>query len=136
MTDTDFWNKIAAKYAARPVDDPAAYEALDRLFASQNDSERLADVLERRMEVEPEVEARVEVGDPARLTLDAYGDMTFSGKVRRVGAYVLDLDPARVNTEMVELTALGEDDVTVVRDLVARHRDETDSAVAAAGSPP
>jgi tetratricopeptide (TPR) repeat protein len=42
--------------------DPAAYGALDRLFASQNDSERLADVLERRMEVEPEVDARVEVG--------------------------------------------------------------------------
>lgn len=36
--------------------------------------------------------ARVEVGDPARLTLDAYGDMKFSGKVRRVGAYVLDLE--------------------------------------------
>ncbi|MGD8234849.1 MAG: efflux RND transporter periplasmic adaptor subunit [Chromatiales bacterium] len=36
--------------------------------------------------------ARVEVGFPARLTLDAYGDMKFSGKVRRVGAYVLDLE--------------------------------------------
>ena len=36
--------------------------------------------------------ARVEVGFPARLTLDAYGDMKFSGEVRRVGAYVLDLE--------------------------------------------
>ncbi|MEJ2310219.1 MAG: efflux RND transporter periplasmic adaptor subunit [Gammaproteobacteria bacterium] len=36
--------------------------------------------------------ASVEIGDPARLTLDAYGDMKFSGKVRRVGAYVLDLE--------------------------------------------
>jgi tetratricopeptide (TPR) repeat protein len=43
-------------------DDPAAYEALDRLFASVNDSERLADVLERRMQVEPETEDRVDVG--------------------------------------------------------------------------
>lgn len=43
-------------------DDPAAYEALDRLFASVNDSERLADVLERRMQVEPEAEVRVDVG--------------------------------------------------------------------------
>lgn len=36
--------------------------------------------------------ARVEMGFPARLTLDAYGDMKFSGEVRRVGAYVLDLE--------------------------------------------
>jgi tetratricopeptide (TPR) repeat protein len=43
-------------------DDPAAYEALDRLFASVNDSERLADVLERRLTVESESEVRVEVG--------------------------------------------------------------------------
>jgi len=43
-------------------DDGAAYEALDRLFASVNDSERLADVLERRMAIEDEVEVRVEVG--------------------------------------------------------------------------
>ncbi|KPK53376.1 MAG: hypothetical protein AMJ63_06630 [Myxococcales bacterium SG8_38_1] len=42
--------------------DGAAYEALDRLFASVNDSERLADVLERRMEIESEPEVRIEVG--------------------------------------------------------------------------
>ena len=43
-------------------DDGAAFAALDRLFASVNDSERLADVLERRMELEEEPEDRVEVG--------------------------------------------------------------------------
>ncbi|MBW2718612.1 MAG: tetratricopeptide repeat protein, partial [Deltaproteobacteria bacterium] len=43
-------------------DDLTAYVALDRLFTSVNDSERLADVLERRMELEEEAEVRVEVG--------------------------------------------------------------------------
>jgi tetratricopeptide (TPR) repeat protein len=48
--------------ASEKPDDGAAYAALDRLFASVNDSERLADVLERRMELEAEPEVRVEVG--------------------------------------------------------------------------
>ena len=48
--------------AGEKPDDVAAYVALDRLFASANDSERLADVLERRMELEEEAEVRVEVG--------------------------------------------------------------------------
>jgi len=48
--------------ASEKPDDGAAYAALDRLFASANDSERLADVLERRMELEDEPEVRVEVG--------------------------------------------------------------------------
>ncbi|NNE17329.1 MAG: tetratricopeptide repeat protein, partial [Myxococcales bacterium] len=43
-------------------DDAEAYQALDRLFASVNDSERLADVLERRMQLEEEPEVRVELG--------------------------------------------------------------------------
>jgi tetratricopeptide (TPR) repeat protein len=43
-------------------DDGAAYEALDRLFASANESERLAEVLERRMQLEEEPDVRVEVG--------------------------------------------------------------------------
>jgi len=48
--------------AGENPDDGVAYEALDRLFASVNDSERLADVLERRMEIESDPEVRVEVG--------------------------------------------------------------------------
>ncbi|MGB5704407.1 MAG: tetratricopeptide repeat protein, partial [Polyangiales bacterium] len=48
--------------AGENPDDGAAYEALDRLFASVNDSERLAEVLERRMEIESESEVRIEVG--------------------------------------------------------------------------
>jgi len=43
-------------------EDPTAYEALDRLFTAANDSERLADVLEQRLALEPEPEARVEIG--------------------------------------------------------------------------
>ncbi|MGA7690106.1 MAG: glutamate synthase large subunit [Jiangellales bacterium] len=46
-------------------------------------------------------------------------------------AYVLDLDPGKVNLEMVELTALDDDDVATLRDLVTRHGHETGSAVAA-----
>ena len=48
--------------AGENPDDGAAYEALDRLFASVNDSERLAEVLERRMEIDSESEVRIEVG--------------------------------------------------------------------------
>lgn len=48
--------------AGESPDDPNAYVALDRLFASVNDSERLADVLERRMEIETEPEVVVELG--------------------------------------------------------------------------
>jgi tetratricopeptide (TPR) repeat protein len=43
-------------------EDAAAYAALDRLFVSANDAKRLADVLERRLEIEWEPEVRVEVG--------------------------------------------------------------------------
>ncbi|HEX6970091.1 MAG TPA: glutamate synthase large subunit [Micromonosporaceae bacterium] len=46
-------------------------------------------------------------------------------------AYVWRLDPCRVNPELVELTALTEEERVVVHDLVARHFAETDSAVAA-----
>jgi len=45
-------------------------------------------------------------------------------------AYVLDLDPRRLNTELVDPLPLEADDVRVVRDLLARHRAETGSAVA------
>jgi len=48
--------------ASEKPDDRAAYVALDRLFASVNDSVRLADVLERRMQIEQEPEVQVEVG--------------------------------------------------------------------------
>ncbi len=46
-------------------------------------------------------------------------------------AYLLDAVPGRVNTEMVDLLPLDIDDVAVVRDLLVRHGEETDSAVAA-----
>jgi golgin subfamily B member 1 len=48
--------------ASEKPDDGAAYAALDRLFASVNDSVRLADVLERRMDLEEDPEVRVEIG--------------------------------------------------------------------------
>ncbi len=46
-------------------------------------------------------------------------------------AYVLDLDPGVVNREMVDVEELGPDDERVLADLVARHGEETGSAVAA-----
>jgi tetratricopeptide (TPR) repeat protein len=48
--------------AAENPEDVVAYAALDRLFVSANDARRLADVLERRIQIEREPEVRVEVG--------------------------------------------------------------------------
>jgi glutamate synthase (NADPH) large chain len=45
-------------------------------------------------------------------------------------AYVLDLRPVRVNSDLVDLQPLDADDATLVRELVQRHRTETESAVA------
>ena len=47
-------------------------------------------------------------------------------------AYVLDLDPALVNGELVDLSPLRPADVDVLRGLVEQHHEATDSAVAAA----
>ncbi|MBM6399475.1 glutamate synthase large subunit [Phycicoccus sonneratiae] len=46
-------------------------------------------------------------------------------------AYVLDLDPARVNPELVDLRPLRAEDELVVHDLLERHHRWTDSSVAA-----
>ena len=45
-------------------------------------------------------------------------------------AYVLDLEADRVNPEMVDLEALGSDDIEIVREILTRHADETDSPLA------
>jgi glutamate synthase (NADPH/NADH) large chain len=45
-------------------------------------------------------------------------------------AYLLDAVPGRVNPEMVDLLPLDDDDVAVVRDLLVRHQEETESDVA------
>ena len=45
-------------------------------------------------------------------------------------AYVLDLDVNRVNPELVDLEPLSTEHEVIVRDLLARHRDETGSEVA------
>jgi glutamate synthase (NADPH/NADH) large chain len=47
-------------------------------------------------------------------------------------AYVLDLDPAHVNTGLVEIEALDADDIGWLHDVVRRHHEETGSTVAAA----
>jgi glutamate synthase (NADPH/NADH) large chain len=47
-------------------------------------------------------------------------------------AYLLDPDPARVNTEMADLEPLAEQDADFLRELIRRHQAETGSAVAAA----
>jgi glutamate synthase (NADPH/NADH) large chain len=46
-------------------------------------------------------------------------------------AYLLDPDPARVNTEMADLEPLGADDADVLAELIRRHLAETGSVVAA-----
>ncbi|MDX1873448.1 glutamate synthase large subunit [Mycolicibacterium sp. 120266] len=45
-------------------------------------------------------------------------------------AFVLGLDPAKVNTEMVELQRLEPEDLSWLHDVVARHAQYTDSTVA------
>ncbi len=45
-------------------------------------------------------------------------------------AFVLDLDPDRVNPELVELTPLTEAEQEALHELVLKHAKETDSAVA------
>ena len=47
-------------------------------------------------------------------------------------AFVLDLEPSHVNPEMVDLDPLDESDEAALLDVVTRHHEETDSAVAAA----
>jgi glutamate synthase (NADPH/NADH) large chain len=47
-------------------------------------------------------------------------------------AYVLDLDAGKVNGEMVDVEVLSDEDREFLRDVVARHQTETESAVAAA----
>ncbi|KIH97331.1 glutamate synthase [Streptomonospora alba] len=46
-------------------------------------------------------------------------------------AYVLDLDPERVNSGMVDLDPLDDDDRVFLRDILDRHREATGSTVAA-----
>jgi glutamate synthase (NADPH/NADH) large chain len=46
-------------------------------------------------------------------------------------AFVLDLDPGRVNRELVDLEAPDEADMEMLYDVVSRHQELTDSAVAA-----
>ncbi|HEY0486533.1 MAG TPA: glutamate synthase large subunit [Mycobacteriales bacterium] len=46
-------------------------------------------------------------------------------------AYILGLDPGRVNTEMVDLETPTAEELDELRGIVARHRDETGSVVAA-----
>ena len=47
-------------------------------------------------------------------------------------AFVVDLDPARVNTEMVDVETPSDSELDEIRDLVRRHAEETGSTVAAA----
>lgn len=45
-------------------------------------------------------------------------------------AFVLDLDPAKVNPEMVELDAVEGDDLAVLEGVIRRHVEETESSLA------
>lgn len=59
--------------------------------------------------------AGVRVGQPARVTLDAFGERRFRGQVRRVADYVLDAEK-QARTVDVEVEFLDPDDI---RDLLA-----------------
>jgi len=59
--------------------------------------------------------AGVRTAQPARVSLDAFGDRRFSGQVRRVADYVLDIEK-QARTVDVEVEFLDPDDI---RDLVA-----------------
>lgn len=53
--------------------------------------------------------AAVRIGLPARITLDAFGKESFAGKVRRIGAYVIDVEKqARTVDVEVEFDNKGE----------------------------
>jgi glutamate synthase (NADPH/NADH) large chain len=45
-------------------------------------------------------------------------------------AYVLDLRSNRVNTELVDLLPVGEEDAEMLSELIRQHRTQTESAVA------
>ncbi len=45
-------------------------------------------------------------------------------------AFVLDLRPNRVNTDMVDLLPLSEEDAVLLNGLIQQHRTETESATA------
>jgi HlyD family secretion protein len=59
--------------------------------------------------------AGVKIGQPARITLDAFGKRRFNGKVRRVADFVLDVEK-QARTVDVEVEFLDPDDI---QDLLA-----------------
>jgi len=74
--------------------DVVAYEALDRLYSEQGKREELAEVLGRRLEVEPEVETRAEVG----LRLASLYETQLGRPIDAIDALtqVLELSPSRL----------------------------------------
>ena len=74
-------------------DDPIALESLDRLFAGSSNFERLAEILPRRMEVEDDVDTKVEVG----LRLGQLANTQLKRPADAIDAYlrVLDLSPGQ-----------------------------------------
>ncbi len=58
--------------------------------------------------------ARIRVGQPARISLDAFGDRVFQGKVKRIAPYVLDREK-QARTVDVEADFL---DAEVTRDML------------------
>ncbi|MDX6320859.1 MAG: glutamate synthase large chain [Propionibacteriaceae bacterium] len=64
------------------------------------------------------------------LVLGATGRNVAAGMSGGEG-YFLDLDRAKLNTEMVDPLQPDEDDLELIKNLITRHQEETDSAVAA-----
>jgi len=58
-----------------------------------------------------EVDApEIALGMPARIRMDAFGDLSFEGKVRRIAAYVLDLEK-QARTVDVEVEFINQKDI-------------------------
>ncbi len=62
LGDTQTAIETYERAAQEDPDDPIALESLDRLFTAASDSQKLADILRRRLDVEQEEEMKVEVG--------------------------------------------------------------------------
>lgn len=62
LGDTEAAIETYQRAAQEDPDDPIALESLDRLYAAASDSERLSEVLGRRLDVEDDEDVKVEVG--------------------------------------------------------------------------
>lgn len=85
--------------------DPVALEALDRLYVASHKNDALADVLERRLEVETEASYQLEIA----MRLGVLTEQSIAQPERAIGAYrrALELEP-RLGDALAALARLHE----------------------------